>query len=184
MLNLRSQLRRKLLAYYFTNPSAEHYLRELARLLGVKPANLSRELASLVRQGLFVARVSGRQKYFRVNRKHPLYDDYRRIVFKTVGVAGQLRDAISRVAGIEEAYIYGSFARHQEDASSDIDVLIVGIPAAEKLEEHIRKLEKQLRREINYTLMHPKEFREKQARKDPFVTDVWRHKRVNLLASS
>jgi predicted transcriptional regulator len=64
MMDLRSKLRRELFACYFTNPSASHYLRELAQLLRADPANLSRELASLQQQGLFISETRGRQKYF------------------------------------------------------------------------------------------------------------------------
>src|SRR3989338_8594976 len=125
MILFRSQLRRRLFGYYFTNPTAEHYLRELAELLRTDPANLSRELASLTRQRVFVSRTRGRQKYFRLNRNHPLYNEFRGIVFKTVGVAGQLRDTFGRLPGITNAYLYGSFARKTDDPASDIDVLLV-----------------------------------------------------------
>ena len=183
MLNLRSKLRRALFGYYFTNPKAEHYLRELAELLGLDAANLSRELAGLMRQGLFLSRSRGRQKYFQLNRSHPLYDEFRRIVFKTIGVEGQLRDALRAVSGIREAYLYGSFAQDEQDTQSDIDVLIVGTPEAEALEDAIRKLERRLSREINYTLMSPVEFRTRRGKKDPFLEDIWRNRRIDLLAA-
>jgi len=183
MINLRSKLRRKLFVHFFTNPEANHYGRELARLLDVDPKNLSSELARLETEGLFASEVRGQQKYFRLNRNHPLYEEFRRIVFKTIGVVGQLRSTLAHMQGVEEAYLYGSFARNQEDAESDIDVLIVGEPNAEKLEEVIRKLERQLGREINYTLMGPKEFKTRQKKKDAFLADIWRHKKINLLAA-
>jgi hypothetical protein len=41
-------------------------------------------------------------------------------------------------------------------------VLIVGDPPAEELEAKIGKLERALRREINYTVMNPKEFKLKR----------------------
>lgn len=182
MINLRSNLRRELLRYYFTNPKAEHYVRELARLLAVDPANLSRELAKLTRQRIFLSHARGRQKYFRVNRDHPLYDEFRGIIFKTVGVVGQLREALRVLRGVNKGYLYGSFARNQEDPLSDIDVLVVGSVPAEKLETRIRPLERRLRREINYTLMTPQEFEGRRAQKDPFLQDLWRHKRIDLLA--
>ncbi len=184
MLNLRSKLRRQLLSYYFTNQSATHYLRELAGLLKVDPANLSRELGRLERQGVFVSDRRGLQKYFRLNRNYPLYEEVRRIVLKTVGAVGQLRNTLAQIPGVEEAYLYGSFGRNQEDAASDIDVLIVGQPGAEELEEAIRKLERQLHREINYTLLSPAEFRRQRATKDAFLEDIWRHKKISLVASS
>jgi len=181
MISLRSKLRCDLLVYYFTNPTASHYLRELAELLSADPANLSRELAALARQGLFVWETRGRQKHFRLNRKHPLFHEYRRIIFKTVGMVGQLRNTLSHTSGIQEAYLYGSFARHEADALSDIDLLLVGDVMVEELEPTIGKLERQLGREINYTLMDSKEFKSRRARKDPFLADVWKHKRIRVV---
>lgn len=184
MLNLRSKLRRKLLGYYFTNPNTSHYLRELAELLGVDPANLWRELAQLERQGLFVSERRGKQRYFRLNRGYPLYQELRLIIFKTVGVTGQLRSTLKRVPRVQEAYLYGSFARDQYDAASDIDILVIGKPGPEELEAAIRDLERRLRREVNYTLLSPEELEARLARKDAFLQDVWRHKRISVLAES
>ena len=184
MINLRSKLRRKLLGYYFTNPSASHYLRELAELLRLDPANLSRELARLERQGLFVSERRGVQKYFCLNRHYALYEELRRIVLKTVGAVGQLRNSLKQIPGVQEAYLYGSFARNQQDAASDIDVLLIGEPESEVVEEAVRKLERQLHREINYTLLDQKEFKARRASKDAFLEDIWRHKRISLVASS
>ena len=53
MLDLRSQARRRLLAYFFTNPSSRLHLRDLAERLGIDPANLSKELRRLETEGLF-----------------------------------------------------------------------------------------------------------------------------------
>jgi len=181
MLHLRSELRRRLLAFYFTNPNASLYLRELAQRLEVDPANLSRELAGLCRQGLFVSETRGKQKYFRLNRDFPLYGECRRIVFKTVGVAGLLREALGQLAGVGEAYLYGSFARDQADAHSDIDVLIIGQPDGEQLELKIARLERLVARDINHVVMSREEFRQRRAQRDAFLEDVWRNPRVPLV---
>ena len=182
MLNLGSRLRAQLLGYFFANPSASHYLRELARLLSVDPANLSRELAALEREGLFISQNRGHQKYFHLNRRYPLYDEVRRIVSKTVGAVGQFRERLAAVPGIQQAYLYGSFASDQQDASSDIDLLLVGQPGAEELEKMIRSLERRLRREINHIVLSPAEFRARRAAKDAFLKDIWRRPKVNLVA--
>ena len=87
MLDLRSKARQQLLAYYFTNPTARHHLRDLAKRLGIDPSNLSKELGRLERDGLFRSEVIGRQKYFQLNREYPLFDEVRRIVAKTIGAA-------------------------------------------------------------------------------------------------
>jgi predicted nucleotidyltransferase len=182
MLDLRSTARRRLLAYYFTNPAAHHHLRDLAHRLNIDPSNLSKELRRLEREGLFRSEISGRQKYFRLNREHPLFREVKRIVEKTIGAVTVLRESLIKIDGIERAYLHGSFARNQQDAASDIDVLIVGAPREEILAEAVQKLERQLGREINYTVLSPKEFASRRARKDAFLESVWHNKRVPLIA--
>ncbi len=85
MFDLRSKARQHLLAYYFTNPTARHHLRDLAECLSIDPSNLSKELARLEREGLFRSEVNGRQKYFQLNREYPLFHEVRKIIAKTIG---------------------------------------------------------------------------------------------------
>jgi predicted nucleotidyltransferase len=184
MLNLHSKARRVLLAYYFTNPTARLHLRDLAKRLAVDPSNLSKELRRLEEDGLFASEVSGRQKYFRLNRQYPLYSEVRRIVEKTIGAVPLLAQSLKEVQGIQEAYVYGSFASNQQDAASDIDVLVIGTPKTEALAQAIQALERQLGREINYTALGRKEFEARRARKDAFLENVWHNKHIPLLTSA
>lgn len=184
MLDLRSAARQRLLAYYFTNPSARQHLRDLAARLSIDPSNLSKELGRLEREGLFRSEVSGRQKYFQLNRQYALFEEVRSIVAKTIGAVPLIAQSLKKVEGIAEAYLYGSFARNQQDASSDIDVLVIGDPRGEILAEAVRKLERQLGREINYTVFSRKEFKSRRRRKDAFLEDVWHNKRVSLVSAA
>ena len=77
MLDLRSKARQRLLAYYFTNPTVRRHLRDLAERLSIDPSNLSKELGRLEREGLFRSEVSGRQKYFQLNRQYRLFEEIR-----------------------------------------------------------------------------------------------------------
>jgi predicted nucleotidyltransferase len=184
MLELRSKARQRLLAYYFTNPTARHHLRDLAERLKIDPSNLSKELGRLEREGLFRSEVSGRQKYFQLNREYPLFDEVRSIVAKTIGAVPLLAQSLKKIEGIEEAYLYGSFARNHQDAASDIDVLVIGRPKANALEEAVQKLERQLGREINYTVLSRKELESRRAGKDAFLENVWHNKRVSLVGAA
>ena len=182
MFDLRSKARRRLLAYYFTNPAARHHLRDLAGRLNIDPSNLSRELRRLENDGLFRSEVSGRQKYFRLSPEYPLFREIRSIVAKTVGAVPLLAQSLKTIEGIEEAYLFGSFARNQQDAASDIDLLVIGTPHGEALAEAMQKLERQLGREVNYTVLSRGEYESRRTRKDAFLESVWRHRRVSLVA--
>ncbi len=182
MLELRSKSRQRLLAYYFTNPMARHHLRDLADRLSVDPSNLSKELGRLEREGLFQSEVNGRQKYFRLNREYPLFNEVRSIVAKTIGAVSAITESLRKIEGIEEAYLYGSFARNQQEAGSDIDVLVIGAPREGPLAEAMGSLERRLGREINYTVLTRREFESRRERKDAFLEEVWHKERVSLLS--
>jgi DNA-binding MarR family transcriptional regulator len=105
MFDMRSAARRKLLAYYFTNPTARHHLRDLAERLSVDPSNLSKELSRLEREGLFRSEVIGRQKYFQLNREYSLFNEVRSIIAKTIGAVPLLAESLKKIDGIKEAYL-------------------------------------------------------------------------------
>jgi predicted nucleotidyltransferase len=181
MIDLRSKARQRLLAYYFANPTARLHLRDLAVRLNIDPSNLSKELGRLEREGLFRSEVSGRQKYFQLNREYPLFAEVRSIVSKTIGASFLIAQSLKKIEGIEEAYLYGSFASNQQDAASDVDVLVIGTPRDEVLAEAVQKIERQLGREVSYTVLTRKEFDSRRIRKDAFLENVWHNKRVPLI---
>ncbi len=180
----KSPLRKKLLSYFFTNPQAKLYLRDIAVKLNVDAANLSRELRRLVLEGTFVSEKQGNLKYFSLNRRYPLYQEIKSMIFKTIGVQGSIENLLSKTPGITRAFIYGSFAKNRERAGSDIDLcLIVRKPVFKEggLLEGIHQLERELGREINYTFFTEEEWRAKQQAKDSFVLTLLKNKRIELI---
>jgi uncharacterized protein len=61
---------------------------------------------------------------------------------------------------------YGSIARGEEHAGSDIDLMVEGTLQRIDLLPVLRKLESRFRREVNVTLFSPKEFQRKLASAD------------------
>lgn len=183
MLSLRSELRRKLLAYFYTNRSARVYVRQLASALGVDSTNLSRELARLEQEGLLHSETEGKQRYYSINPQYPYLKAVLSLLQGTVGIVPTLKSMLNHVSGIDKAYLYGSFAKNEADASSDIDLLIIGQPDANDLVKEISRLEKNLHREVSYTVLKPHELKRKLAAHDPFLTDVWQGKRIELIGN-
>jgi predicted nucleotidyltransferase/predicted transcriptional regulator with HTH domain len=176
----KSSLRAKVLVYFFTNPSARLYVREMAKILGVDATNLSKELSRLEKAGVFIAQTKGNQKYFSINEKCPFYSELVSIVLKTIGAEGGLRSLLAEVENIDCSFIYGSFADGTEHAESDIDLLIIGNPDEDKLLEKIELFEKELGREINYNVYSPVEFKKRLAAKDSFIVNVVSRKKIML----
>ena len=181
MLSLRSELRRKLLTFFYVNRSARVYVRQLAVALDADSTNVSRELARLEQEGFLRAEPEGRQLYYTINRDYPYLKPVFALLQGSIGIQPTLKHALESVPGIQSAWLFGSFAKNEADAASDIDLLIVGQPDQARLAAETRKAEKTLRREINYTVLTPQELKRRLRKGDAFVTDIWNGKRVELL---
>ncbi len=176
----RSKLRQKVLSYYFTNPAKHLYVRQLASILKEDPGNISKEFSKMEKEGVFIAEARGNQKHFYLNKRYPLYSELKSILFKTTGVEGRLKDIMGNMEGIQLSFIYGSYAANKENASSDVDLLIIGKPDEDKLLEEIEFAEQVLGREINYNIYPAKEFKEKLKKKDSFITNILKRPKIIL----
>ncbi len=177
----KSKARRALVALFFSNPEQEYFPRQLERLSGIFVGNLQKELIKLESAGLLGSRRLGKLKLYKLNTKHPLYPELKGVVAKTLGLEEMIRRALTKLEGVKAACIYGSFARGQERASSDIDLLLLGDVPEKPLIKAIKGLEEQLQREINYTLYSQAAWKKRKTAKDSFVMEVLRQPRISLL---
>ena len=177
-------IRAGVLSSALLEPQRWWYLSELARHLGARPSSLQRELVSLVSSGILERRQDGRRVYFRANSSSPVFRDLRGLVEKTAGIVPALVQALEAFGSrIELGLIYGSVARREERASSDVDLMIVGSVKQIDLVPVLRKLEARLGREVNATLYSPQEFRSKLAAGDHFLRSVLKGKTILLRGS-
>lgn len=177
----KSKARRALLSLFFTNPEQEYFPRQLERLSGIFVGNLQKELIRLEQGGLLNSRRLGKMKLYKLNIQHPLYPELKSLVAKTVGLEEMIRGELAKIEGIHTAGIYGSFARHQERADSDIDLLVVGQVNEKVLLRAVKFLEKRLQREINYTLYLDDDWVQKRASKDSFVIELLKNPIISLI---
>ncbi|MBU4376617.1 MAG: nucleotidyltransferase domain-containing protein [Candidatus Omnitrophica bacterium] len=176
----KSKTRKELFKLYFTNPENEYYLRELERLLDIPVSMIRKELIRLEEESIFTSHKRGNLTYFRLNKSYPLFGELKSIVFKTVGAEGRLRQIVKELQGIKTAFIYGSFAKNEEKAGSDIDLVIIGDADDDSLLVKIRKAEENLKREINYTAYSAKEFEKERKKQGGFLDLVLKDKIVML----
>lgn len=179
-----SEVRVKLLAFFFAHPTEEYHINGLAKLLEISPSSLQGALYALEESGILESRKEANLRYFKVNENSPIYDELKKIILKTVGLGDMLRENLSTIGEIQYAFIYGSFARGDERESSDIDLMIIGSPDEGKLLDVIRESESILQRVINYTIYSLEEWSKKKAEGNSFVVQVISNKRIELIGNS
>jgi len=177
----RSNTRKELFRLYFTNPESEYYLRELERILDIPVSMIRKELVRLEREGMFLSHKRGNQTHYRLNKAYALFSELKSIVFKTIGIEGALKKTLVKVKGVEAAFIYGSFAKRNERPTSDIDLFIIGDIDENSLVKELRRIENEIKREINYTLFLRNEFKKKKASKNSFILDLIANPKIFLI---
>jgi predicted nucleotidyltransferase len=181
MISLRSELRRKLLTFFYVNRSARVYVRQLAGELQADSTNVSRELARLQREGLLRSETEGRQLYYSIDKTYPYLKPLFALLKGSIGIQPALKHALNAIRGVQSAWLFGSFAKNEADAASDIDLLIIGKPDQAELASEIRRMERVLRREINYTVLTRKELKRRLKKADAFIADIWNGRRIGLI---
>jgi predicted nucleotidyltransferase len=178
-----SALRREVLAAFYARPGLVVHPRELARRLGRSPQVVAREMARLEDAGILTSESVGRARRYQVDGASPIAESVRALVVNTIGVEGRLRAALEDVAGIEEAFIFGSYARRTDRADSDVDVLVIGTPDRRLLAERLVEVEQDLGRDVSVSAYRREELDRLRASGDPFLADVLGGPLVPLIAS-
>jgi len=168
-------IRGEVLAATLNQPDKWWYLSELAQFLHTRPSSLQRELKALVDGGILLQRREGTRTYFKAETRSPLFPELRGLVEKTVGVLPTLQDVLAPLqAEVDCAFVYGSMARSEEHALSDVDLMVIGSAGLAELTPALRKAETRLGREVNATSYSTREFQSKVVAKDHFLSEVLR----------
>jgi uncharacterized protein len=174
--------RQAILATALMDPTREWYLSDLARHLGVRPSSLQRELASLAEGGILRRRVDGNRTYYRAETNSPIFGDLRELMLKTAGLRERLAEVLAPFQDrIQVAFVYGSVARSDAHAASDIDLMIVGRLGLSELAQALREAEGALLRPVNPSIYTAEEFARKLAEGHHFLAGVMQEKKVFIL---
>jgi DNA-binding transcriptional ArsR family regulator len=149
----RSEQQMRLLGALFTPDAEPMSIGELAERAGVAQSTASREVARLLEHGIVVDRAVGRTRLVSANRSLPWAPDLQALLAKTIGVPSMLSSALGDVPGVDEAWVFGSWAAryegHPGPPPADIDVLVVGTAPLRRLRSALRAVEANVGVEVN-----------------------------------
>lgn len=156
---LFSNVQQRVLAYLFGQPDRSFFATEIIKLAGGGSGAVQRELARLEDSGLVTITRVGTQKHYQANPASPIFLELCAIAQKTVGLAEPLRKALKPLEKkILAAFVYGSVAKRQDTASSDIDLMVIsGKVTYADLFGALEEASARLGRQVNPTLYTPQE---------------------------
>ena len=179
------KVRQRVLAVLFGMPDRSFYANEVIALAQSGTGAVQRELADLSAAGLLTVSKQGNQKHYPANASAPVFAELRGLVLKTMGLADVLRAALAPLAGqIDGAFIYGSVARQQDTAQSDVDLMIVSSTLG--YGEVFGALEGatvSLGRKVNPTLYSPADWAQRLDSDNAFATRVWQQPKIWLIGN-
>lgn len=154
---LRSQQQGEILALLLGDPDRELSLTEISQLTGAPHPSAYREIQRAEQAGLVTTRKIGNTRLVRANTSSPYYTGLADVLTRAFGVPAVLADVLRPVNGIDEAYIYGSWAaRHAGEPGrrpvGDIDVLVLGTPDRDQLYQGLGLAEGKLGRQVQATV--------------------------------
>ena len=178
---LGSESRVKILTLFLLNAGTEYYLREIAQRTGLAVRSVQRTVRDLTDIAILHRERRGNLVYFRLNIENPIVPDLKAMFLKTVGLGDLLRETLAGESKIEAAFIYGSVAKGEESAGSDIDLAMIGDLPPQTLTELLEDLERATGREVNATVFTRVEWGSRAASGEHFVTTLLREPKIMLL---
>ena len=179
---LFSKSKQKVLTLLFGKPDQCFYTNEIVRWAKVGTGSVQRELERLVDAGLLLRTKTGNQNHYQANSTAPIFNELVAIVKKTFGISQPITEALQLLdARLTLVFIYGSVAKGSETASSDIDIMLVGHDLEYgEVVACLEPVEEMLNRPINPTLYAPKDFNQRLAQGNHFLSRVMSQPRLMI----
>ena len=101
---------------------------------------------------------------------------------KTVGLVDVLRAALTDKR-IRLAFVFGSLARDEEKAESDVDLMVIGSLGLRTLSGLLAGVSDKIEREINPHVFTEEEFLKRIKDRDHFITSVLQSEKIFIIGN-
>lgn len=176
-----SRVRVKLLTIFLERPNEMYYVRELTRLAKEEINAIRRELKRMQDVGMLKSEKRGNRLYYTYKTSYPFYPELLRLVIKNSSIGQQLIKNKSKLGFVKYAFLSQKLIKGLDRDPEHIDLLVIGKVIMPQLSIIVKKLEKLLGSEINYSSMTEEEYKYRKSRKDPFITSVLLQPRIMII---
>jgi len=163
-------------------PDEHFHVREISRLTGVPSGSMHRELKLITDAGLLSRHSAGNQVRYQANRDCPIFHELAGIFRKTCGLADIIQAALQPLSpAIKAAFIFGSVAKGEEKAASDVDVCVIGTASFTDVVVALADMHQRIGREIKPVVMPYEQFSAKLSTGEQFSTRIMNEPKLFLI---
>jgi predicted nucleotidyltransferase len=152
---LRSRLQAEVLTLVLLTPDREWTLTELASRVRSSVSSAQREVVRAEQAGVMTSRRVGNTRLVKAAAS-PLTAPLTDLLLRSFGPRQVLAEELSGVPGIDSAYLFGSwaarYAGQEGRPPADLDVLVIGAPDRDALDDAAQRAGARLAREVNVTI--------------------------------
>jgi len=206
-----SNARVKILKLFLLHPGDRYYIRQISRDLKLQLNSVRRELENLENFGLLFSessttedkdekekldnilaqkksvkkeknmKIENKQdrKYYQVNENFILFEEIKSLIVKAqILYEREFIEKLQKI-GSPKLLILSGFFVNLEDAP--VDLFVVGRINRVKFQKLVKDLEKELGKEVNYTVMDSAEFSYRKNITDMFLYDILENKKIVVI---
>lgn len=170
---LRSDTQGRILARLFADPDVGYNLTELVAWAGSSMPTVLREIDRAEAAGVVTTTRVGPTRVVRANPTNPLYRPLREIILATYGPPAIVADEFAGIDGIDAVVLFGSWAARYAGepgrAPNDIDVLVIGNPNRDEIDDASERAEGRLGLPVQATVRTRAQW---DAERESFVREV------------
>lgn len=185
-----SKTRVRLLRLFLNNYQGAYFVRELTRKIGSQINAVRNELDNLIDMGVIIeaegyepedgsskTRKSAHQRrYYRLNTEALLFPEMRALFMKAqVLLEKDFVSRITQAGSVSYLALTGYFVGESE---SPIDLFAVGKVNRDRVATIIKAFEREIGREINYTVLTPQEYKYRRDVTDRFLYSILDSKKI------
>jgi len=176
-----SKVRIKILKLFLLSTEERFHVREITRQTEEEINAVRRELQRLYKAKLLGKEKRGNRLYYFLKPNFLFYPELHKMLIKDFGLVDEIRKKSKDLGKIKYVALTYELFNKKDTNHKDVDILLVGDVSLELLEKVVVKYEKQMKREINYSILSVEEFLSMSKNRSPFLINFLKQEVIVIL---
>lgn len=176
-----SKVRLKILDVFMKDTEAEYHVRGLVRLLDEEINAVRRELKNLQEAGILESQQMGNKVVYKVTKYCPIIPELKAMFIKDSDMVRLVLSVCKQFPQVKVAVLTKNYIHNKYEHDYDLDIFFVGDPDVTAFSEAMLAVERELKKQLRYTIISSQDFDFRKKKRDAFVVDILRNEKIVLL---